>query len=505
MSTLTAEGGPGIPGSDHRAPVPSTPIAADEIVDEVATEGAGPDRRGRLGLGAVLGGVGALWGLLIGLGRLHDNSFLTHLATGRLILDQGGIPRVDPYSFTAVGEPWLVQSWLASVVYAGAEDLGGLGAVRLVSGLLGAVLGLTTWLLTARSRSIAVRLAVTAFVMVAASGTWSGRPLLFGLAGLGAVLLAADGHLDPRWLVPVGWVWVNTHGSFPFAVLVLVLLAVGTRIDTGAWGREPRVLGWAGLGLALGAVNPLGPRLLLFPATVGSRAEAFRSVVEWQAPRYESTSQYLVLAVLLLGVLALMRRPSWRAALPFVVFGGLALTSLRNASPFLLVATPVLAGAVPDLGPTVAGFRRPILRPAAAAVVALALVFGVTELRGEHTALDAYPEEAVAWMEAEGLWGPDSRVVAPDYVGNYREARRGTEARVFMDDRVDMYPLDVLDDYGTLQEAGPEWPEVLDRRAITAVLWKADSPLGGALDRDPGWQVVHRDDPWMVAVPTPPR
>ena len=72
------------------------------------------------------------------------------------------------------------------------------------------------WLLTARSRSLLVRLVVTAAVLVPATALWSGRPLLFGLLGLAAVLLAADGRLDPRWLVPICWVWVNTHGSFPF-------------------------------------------------------------------------------------------------------------------------------------------------------------------------------------------------------------------------------------------------------------------------------------------------
>lgn len=479
-------------------PAPPRPVTEDEA-DVAAPTTAGPVAP-RLGLGVVLGTLAGAWGLLVGAGRLYDNSFLTHLATGRLILDQGGIPRVDPYSFTAGGEPWVVQSWLASVAYAGAEELGGLGAVRLLNGLLGATLGVLVWALTGRSRSIAVRVAVTGAVLAAAPDLWSSRPLLFGLAGLGLTLLAAEGRLDPRWLVPVGWVWVNTHGSFPLGVVALVLLAVGTRLDTGAWGVERRVLGWSLAGLALGAVNPLGPRLLVFPALVARRSEAFRSVAEWQPPGYDTLAQSLVLGLLLLGALGLARRPSWRAALPLVGFGALALTASRNGAPFLLVAAPVLAGAVPDLGPSVAGFRRPVLRPAAVAAVALALVFGAVALRGPHTALAAYPEEAVAWMEDAGLWGPASRVVAPDYVGNYREARRGSGARAFIDDRVDMYPLALVRDYRVLLDAGPAWPEVLARHRATAVLWRADTPLGGALARDPGWRVVHRDERWLVAV-----
>ena len=36
-----------------------------------------------------------------------------------------------------------------------------------------------------------------------------------------------EGRLDPRWLLPIGWVWVNSHGSFPLGVVLLVVAAVG--------------------------------------------------------------------------------------------------------------------------------------------------------------------------------------------------------------------------------------------------------------------------------------
>lgn len=62
----------------------------------------------------MVGGAAALWGLAIGLRPLSDNSALTHLATGRLIIEGWSIPRRDPFSFTASEHPWTVSSWLAS-------------------------------------------------------------------------------------------------------------------------------------------------------------------------------------------------------------------------------------------------------------------------------------------------------------------------------------------------------------------------------------------------------
>ncbi len=502
--------GPAAPLLEGGLPVGQDEAVADAEVDEAAAdapETAAPedtdDRRSAgVGLGTLVGAVAGLWGLVIGLGRLYDNSFLTHLATGRLIVDSGTIPSVDPYSFTAAGDPWTVQSWLASVLYAGAEDLGGLGGVRLLNGALCAALGVAVWLLTARSRSFLVRLGVTAAVLVPATALWSGRPLLFGLLGLAAVLLAADGRLDPRWLVPICWVWVNTHGSFPFALLAVALLAVGTRLDSGRWGREVRVLGWAAVGVCAGALNPLGPRLLLFPLTLASRTEAFQSVAEWQAPTYQSLVEYWVVGLLFVGVLALVRRPSWRSALPLVVFGALAVTSARNLAPLLLVLAPILAGAVPDAGIAVGEVRRPSFRVGLAALVLVGVALTVASLGQPDTALDAYPEEPVAWMEDQGLWGPTSRVLSPDYVGNYVEARRGDQARVFIDDRVDMYPLDVIDDYSTVFDADPGWDDVLADRDISAVVWEEDTPLAAALDASADWTVVHRDAPWVVFAPS---
>ena len=412
------------------------------------------------------------------------------------------MPTTDPYSFTARARPWTVQSWLASAIYAGAEQVGGLGGIRVVNGLLCALLGVSVWLLTARSRSFIVRLAVTAAVMVPATALWNGRPLLFGLLGLAAVLLAADGRLDPRWLVPICWMWVNTHGSFPFAVLVLVLLAVGRRLDEGSWGEELRVLKWAAAGILVGAINPLGPRLLLFPLTLGAKSEAFRSIVEWQAPTYQALVEYWAVGLLFVAVLGLVRTPSWRSALPTVAFGALAVTSARNLAPLLLVLAPVLAGSVPRMGIDVAAVRRPSFRLGLVALAAVGVVVTVVSLQRPDTALDSYPEDAVAWMEDEGLWTATSRVVAPDYVGNYREARRGEDANVFIDDRVDMYPLDVsrrLPD--RCWRSGPGGRTSCADRDISAVLWDADTPLGAALETSPDWTVVHRDAPWVVAVP----
>ncbi len=72
----------------------------------------------------------------IGARVVADNSFLTHLTTGDLMRARGSVPTTDPYSWTAAGADWTVQSWLASLIYSVVAELaGGLG-IRLLNGVL---------------------------------------------------------------------------------------------------------------------------------------------------------------------------------------------------------------------------------------------------------------------------------------------------------------------------------------------------------------------------------
>ncbi|MDP1804033.1 MAG: hypothetical protein Q8K72_02600, partial [Acidimicrobiales bacterium] len=169
-------------------------------------------------LGAAVGFWLVAGAVAIGMRPLADNSFLTHLATGRLILERGAVPSSDPYTFTALGEPWVVQSWLASWLYATVEALVGATGLRLLMGAVAAGLVAVAWRLTRPAASVVARLGIGVLFVGVGAGLWAERPLMLGLLALAAVVLVAEGGLDARWLVPIGWLWVNVHGSFPLGV-----------------------------------------------------------------------------------------------------------------------------------------------------------------------------------------------------------------------------------------------------------------------------------------------
>ena len=53
---------------------------------------------------------------------------------------------------------------------------------------------------------------------------WAPRPLMVGLVLLGLTLLVAEGRIPAPVLLPVFWLWVNSHGSFPLGLVALGLL-----------------------------------------------------------------------------------------------------------------------------------------------------------------------------------------------------------------------------------------------------------------------------------------
>ncbi|HET7720459.1 MAG TPA: hypothetical protein VFK43_10865, partial [Acidimicrobiales bacterium] len=210
----------------------------------------------RPSLGAAIGASVVTAGWLMGLRPLADNSFFTHLATGRVILDTGSVPSADAYTFTADGEPWVVQSWLASWLYGTVEALSGAAGLRVLVGLVMAGLVALAWRLTRDAASLLGRLALVGVFIGAGASLWGERPFMFGLLGLACVMLAAEGVLDPRFLVPIAWCWVNLHGSFPLGVAYLIVVAVGRHLDRGDGGLERAALSWFVPGILLGAIGP---------------------------------------------------------------------------------------------------------------------------------------------------------------------------------------------------------------------------------------------------------
>jgi hypothetical protein len=125
------------------------------------------------------------------------------------------------------------------------------------------------------------------------------------------------------------------------------------------------------------------------------------------------------------------------------------------------------------------------------------VVFAATVVVGDPIKVAAYPDEAATWLERNDLIGETDRLAHQDFVGNYLQLRFGRALPVFIDDRVDMYPLEVSQDYVDLLQ-GRDALDILDRYRVNLVLWELDAPLAALLQLSASWQEAYRDDRWVV-------
>jgi hypothetical protein len=450
-------------------------------------------RRQPPAVSALFGGLFALIGLFLGAAPLSDNSLFTHIATGRL-LAAGEFPRADVYSFTANGEPWVVQSWLVSLGYGLLDGWVGAGGIRVVAALLTAALVALTWTLTRSAGTLLPRILIIGFVLVIGTQAWAPRPLLFGFVLMALTLLVAEGRLPPPVLLPVFWVWANSHGSYPLGLVALGCLYVGTRLDKGDAATEQRALLWALGGMLASVIGPLGFSTLTFPIELLEKQGTLRYVKEWQSPAFELFRPRVFVLLVGVAVLALVRRPSYRSALPLIVFTTAALLAVRNMALASLVFVPGLAHGLSGMG-QLRGQERG--KGVLIALGALTLLGGVV-LQGRLSEpdydFDGYPVDAVAWLDQQGVVPAGaSRIVSPGLHGNYLELLYGEGAGVFIDDRVDMYPAPVVEDLVTLNKGMPGWDEVLERHDADFVLWTAAQPVGELLSGEPNWRLVYQD------------
>lgn len=481
-----------------------TEVAASAPERDDAIDDAEPPKTGGFGsLGSIVHLLTLTWAAVLASYPLNDNSFFTHLATGRLILDEGSVPSHDPYTFTAQGEPWTVQSWLASVAYAGFERLAGDVGLRVLILAVFLVAMTLLWRLTAPATSIITRLLIMTLALFVVSDLWSERPYMIGVIGLAVVWLALDGQVRPWLLVPLLWVWTNAHGSFPLAVALCATVVLGGVLDRRQVGEplaieehERRTFGAVVLGILLGAIGPLGLEVLVFPLTAVTKSAVFAEVIEWRPPTYQSTAERAFLVLVVVTVLLLSQRRRWRLTLPAVGFAAMGLYAQRNVVMATVVLTAVCAVCAPAAG-SLRSEDRPVLgRPLAAVVAVLAVAVGGLCLITPVDGYGGYPVRALAYLDGAGL----PRQVATEIpAGNLLEVLDGATGHVFIDDRVDMFDEALFRDYLKLRRGSPGWQQVLDDQRVSVVVWSRSEPLAQILAASPGWVQVFADTKWIVS------
>ena len=434
---------------------------------------------------------------------LQDADFFWHVTAGRLIVENGSVPSVDPFSFTWQGQPWTPHEWLSEVViYLLVSGLGATGAMIAFGMLAGAIPIVHAYNLArigVRTAAIGIALALGVAVMLPYVTV---RPQVLSWLFMAVLIwllmsLRPDRPMRLIWLPILFAVWVNVHGLYVVGFGFIGMYAVFTLL--GRTPMSPRR--WLLLSACAGAVlasmlSPAGPAGLLYPLRYIDAGDwGLANIQEWQSPDFHNVAHWPFL-ILILALIATGSRgaPGWLTALSWVTVA-MALVALRNAPVAAVVAMPVLAmglsermGLAPIRTPAVARWRTMLEAVVAGIVIVASLVILIPRDPGARTAeaiAEKYPVAALDLLDREH---PGARVLADYGWGGYTIYRlHDSGGTVFVDGRNDMYSDEVLDAYSTVRAADDGWEKVLDDYGVEALLFPPDAPIVRGIAQDAGW------------------
>jgi hypothetical protein len=507
---------------------------------------AGPTRGDRLLLGALL----VVLALLATLSPIRNYDYWWHLKTGALILEQGSVPRADPFSFTAQGTPWVDHEWLFQIAaYLGHTRLGPSALVLLKSLLVLGLCLLMTRHLKFEGHGPAGTAVFLTSALVGAAFRIDVRPELATLILLPLAIhlvlraRASDRRAPLVTVVALTALGANLHVGIVLLPAILAAGAVCT-FAAVAWGapvasegeaqrgaRFARRLAFTALGsgLAVG-FNPYGFRLYAVPFELRHLLNGLPwPNLEWMAPHFDTLPLFFVvlgigLAILIAGIRAAdpVATPAW------LLLAGLALLHARNVGLFFLLLpwglgrpARALIDRVKRASLYARGTRHESFRPGFI-VAAVLLVAGVPLLLylpprpalGLGMAAGNEPEAATAFLDSEHLGG---RLYNDVRFGGYLIWRR-YPAPVFIDSRNEIYGGLLRDIAGAM--AGPDtWRALLDRERIDAAFLRypptlqrvvytgmdgsrktAERAFSAAYFPATDWALVYWDDDAMIFV-----
>lgn len=477
---------------------------------------------------------GASWPLLVALlaliGVLSNTHFsklladpdtYLHLAIGRWILENGAVPKIDPFSHSMPGAAWTAHEWLSGVVFYGVHYVAGWAGLVVATALLFAgTLAYVMRFLLARMEPVHALL-FTALTASMAMGHLLARPhiLVWPLLAVwvGSLINAGEHGRGPAWrLLPLMVLWANLHGSFTLGLALGAALALDAVLMCPPGQRLTAAWPWAGfitLSVVAAMVTPSGWRGLWFTVHMMQMTYGLDVIIEWRSPDFHKfqTLELWLMLLLAIACSGRMRLP-WLRLLLMLGLTHLALKHQRHVSilglvtPFL-VATPMArqwratAGAARDaesLDRVFRAFAAPAQPGAVAAAALLTTLLIGTVLqsdRFEPVAANT-PEAAVQAAVRAGVIGP---VFNSYRFGGYLVY---SGVPVFIDGRADMYgDAMVKRQLDAVSLGKPEdLPQLLEDYRIGWTLLESDAPALALLDRMPGWRRIYADAVAVVHV-----
>jgi hypothetical protein len=455
--------------------------------------------------------------------------FWWHLKMGQIIVQKWAIPRVDVFSFTAAGKLYILQNWLAEVLFYGIYSLGGPALILFANSLLMASILIPIYLLCRKSSpSLAVPVFAVTLVSFCIPGNVRPQVFSYVLFALCYWLVSSycGGKHKRIWFLPILFVfWVNLHGAF---VLGLALIGIYLVCETARsyWPgvqshldrRKLPILGIVLLLCILGTlVNPEGYKIYEYVLTVTNSPSVRQFVSEWQPPAINQIpgifmfyGPFFILTFVLIGS---KKRPTMTDCLLYGVFSIFGFMAIRNSAWFQIIAAPLIARYMPpaefwgQFSKWIYNCRLPLIRMSLArkenlnlnsVILAGAIVALVIQSPWLHKASlleQGTPVKAMDFIQNHQLKG---NIYHSQSFGDYLIWRLWPLQRSFFDGRVHLYDTSLVEFYLQVM-SDSHWEEMLEKYQIKYLLLPKGKSGSGEMNmiekarKSKNWKSLYED------------
>lgn len=437
-----------------------------------------------------------------------------HLATGKRILDEGGIPTRGVGSATFGAAPWHDNEWgfqvLAALVGRSRVDADGVtvltgagraGLILLRAGCLAATLALVAFQLAFAGVAPERRAAAVVLLAFLTFGNlfWDVRPQILSYLAFAALLaLLARARSGAAWALPatlgVIALWSNVHGAFVlgFGLLACEAAAAWWGVLRGPDGaRRVALRATATLAGApfAACLNPMGAAQLVHPFLYMTRPEITAGNNDWARPDLLHLPLLVATAATFGAAVLRGARPPVVTWVRLALFAALFATAIRHLPIFALVLVPAAAEAVESAWGRKGKAGGWTLAGAVAIVVALSGAKFVSAIPSfTERPSRPLPEAEARFVVRHAVAGSGFNAYR---AGGFLMFRLYPAERVFMDGRNDLYGTFRQTPYNAILGAEPGWErlwdEAVSRYAVGWVLVDRIDPLAAALATRDGW------------------
>lgn len=463
---------------------------------------------------------------------MEESDFFWHLATGNWIFENGTLPSVDPFSYTAPlpdSRDLLVLKgyWLTQLLYASFWKVFGAGGIVLLRALiLGGLIcsvywalkrrGLNTWVSLLAVMPIFLDLRLPLFIGI--------RPQLWSFLFVSILLLMLDDFSSKdrwkKWLVLCLLIvlWNNLHPGALIGYVLIGIYVVGALLKNLTGKREWSALLLLPL-LALSVVTPVG--LKIYPAMLSifrptremqiylaSNMDGTSLLKMWESGAFAAWGFVAVALLSTVTVVFKLKKMRVEHLLLIVFLFSLAVVGARYMIFLTILGVQV---SLPYWQEELARWGESwSVKKILPALVAILFVLGsvvVVRQQGSLFFDDAlterhYPKGAVEYLRRAQPpgnlfnvyeWGGYLMVFLPEY-------------KVYIDGRGLGAAKGAMNEYLLIRRGFMSfWKSTFEQRGIGVVLSLKGDPegfdgLNAALLRDPDWVVGYQDDLSFVFV-----